>query len=87
MAQMVLRHPTRDKGMDTLLTLQLIQCEYVPHDMCSGCARDLGMWFYGFPMPLCVFCLDLRRRGLARHSQSQQVRWPFWDTTRREEGA
>ena len=73
----MLKHPTSNKGLDALLTLQLIQCEYVPQDNCSQCDRDLGRWFYGFPMPLCPFCMDRERAGRVRRSQSAQVYWPF----------
>jgi hypothetical protein len=51
----------RPDRLDALLTWQLaIAAKQDPHH-CSICGRHIGMWFYGFPFPLCCWCNDKRK--------------------------
>lgn len=49
----------RGDGIDALLHLQLWIAARQDRHHCSVCGRHIG-WFYGFPFPLCCWCVDKR---------------------------
>lgn len=50
-------------SLQDLLDRQLaIAAQADPHH-CSECGRELERWHYGFPLPLCAFCIDARNWG------------------------
>lgn len=49
--------------LDSLLERQrAIAAQADPHK-CSACGRHLDRWYYGYPLPLCAFCIDARSWG------------------------
>lgn len=52
-------------GLDALLAMQLAIADQQDPYHCAVCQRHIGWWHYGFPFPLCCFCIE-RTRGNPR---------------------
>jgi hypothetical protein len=50
-------------SFNALIERQLIIAEQADPHHCSRCGRDLGRWYYGFPLPLCAGCNDIGKWG------------------------
>jgi hypothetical protein len=49
-------------GLQRLIKAQLAIADRQDKHHCSICGWHLGMWYYGFPYPLCPSCVDHQRR-------------------------
>jgi hypothetical protein len=50
-------------SLDTLLERQLAIAAQADPRHCSKCGRYPERWYYGFPLPLRCFCIDVRMWG------------------------
>jgi hypothetical protein len=46
-----------------LIDRQLVIAAQADPSRCSECGRHLERWYYGFPLPLCCFCVGRRLWG------------------------
>lgn len=50
-------------GFDALIKHELAVAALQDPTHCAVCECHLGMWYYGFPFPLCADCNERKRRG------------------------